>query len=171
MATTNKISYGAYTAITVTNLQSLASSATAGWQSGRIDNQSATLALDYEIFVKLTTANTAPANDAVAYVYICPMITTDGGTTWLASDQGTTTLPTGTEGTTTIATPNDLKLLGVLSYTTQNMTMQGLWMLSSIREFGMSMPDGFSIIIINFTGAALSTGCVVSYRAINITNG
>jgi len=150
--------------MTVTNLQSLASSATAGWQSDRVDNQSSVKALDYEIFVKLTTANTAPANDKAMYVYACPMITTDGGTTWLASDQGTGTLPTGAEGTTTIANPNDLKLLGILSYTTQQMVVQGSYNLSS--AVGKSMPDGFSIIIINFSGAALSTGCVVSYRAI-----
>lgn len=169
MATTNKISYGTYTAMTVTNLQSLASSATAGWQSARVDNQTATLALDYEIFVKLTTANTAPGSDKAMYVYVSPAITTDGGTTWLQSDQGTTTLPTGSEGTTTIASPNDLKLLGVLSYTTQNMTVQGSFLLSN--AVGQNMPDGFQIIIINFSGAALSTSCVVAYRALNITNG
>lgn len=168
MATTNSVSYGSYTAMTVTNLQSLASSATAGWQSARVDNQTSVKALDYEIFVKLTTANTAPANDKAMYVYISPAITTDGGTTWLQSDQGTTTLPTGTEGTTTIASPNDLKLLGVLSYTTQQMVCQGSFLLSN--GYGQNMPDGFSIIIINFSGAALSTSCVVAYRAINITN-
>lgn len=165
MATIN-IAYGSYTAITVTNLQSLASSATAGWQSGRISNVS-TKAIDYNIFVKLTTANTAPANDKAAYVYISPAMSTDGGTTWLHTDQGTTTLPTGSEGTTTIASPNNLKLLGVLSYTTQQMVMQGAFSLSN--AVGQSMPEGFSIIIINYTGAALSTSCVVSYEAITQT--
>lgn len=160
------IKYGSYTAVTVTNLQSLASSATAGWQSGRISNIS-TKAIDYNIFVKLTTANTAPANDKAAYVYISPAMSTDGGTTWLHSDQGTTTLPTGSEGTTTIASPNNLKLLGVLSYTTQQMVMQGHFSLSG--AVGQSMPEGFSIIIINYTGAALSTSCVVSYEAVTAT--
>lgn len=166
---TQKQSYGTYTAMTVTNLQSLASSATAGWQSARVDNQTSTLALDYHIFVKLTTANSAPANDKAMYVYVSPAITTDGGTTWLQADQGTATLPTGTEGTTTIASPNDLKLLGVLSYTTQNMTVQGSFLLSN--AVGRNMPDGFSLIIINFSGAALSTSCVVAYRALNTTLG
>lgn len=169
MATTNKISYGTYTAMTVTNLQSLASSATAGWQSARVDNQTSVLALDYEVFVKLTTANTGPANDKAAYVYVSPAITTDGGTTWLQADGGTGTLPGGTEATYTIASPNDLKLMGVLNYTTQQMVMQGSFLLSN--AVGQNMPDGFQIIIINFTGAALSTGCVVAYRALNITNG
>jgi len=167
MATRN-IAYGSYTAVTVTSLQSLASSATAGWQSGRVDNQTSVNAIDYEIFVKLTTANTAPANDQAAYVYISPAITTDGGTTWLHTDQGTTTLPTGSEGTTTIvAGGGNLKLLGVLAYKTQQMVMQNHFNISS--AVGQSMPDGFSIIIINFTGAALSTACVVAYRAITET--
>ena len=50
MATVN-VAYGTYTALTITNLNSLASSATAGWQSARISNVS-TLALDYEIVIK-----------------------------------------------------------------------------------------------------------------------
>jgi len=161
-----QVTRAAYTAITVTNLQSLASSATVGWQSGRISDIS-TQALDYSIFVKLTTANTAPANDKAAYVYISPAISTDAGTTWLHADQGTATLPTGTESASTIATPNNLRLLGVLSYTTQQQVMQGSFLLSN--AVGQFMPEGFSIIIINFTGAVLSTACVVAYESLTTT--
>ncbi len=168
MATQLTQSYGTYTAMTVTNLQSLASSATAGWQSARVDLQSSVKPVDVEIFIKLTTANTAPANDKAMHVYIVPMITTDGGTTWLAADQGTTTLPTGSEGTTTIAVPNDMAGPVDLSYTTQQMVCQKYMNLSQF--VGSSMPDGFSIIIVNFSGAALSTGCVVAYRTIGYTN-
>lgn len=166
MATVN-IAYGSYTALTVTNLQSLASSATVGWQSARIDNQTSVKAIDYEIVVKLTTANTAAANDKIMYVYVSPAVTTDGGTTWLTADGGTGTLPSGSEGAYTIATPNNLKLLMPLAYTTQQMVVQGVANLSS--AVGQSMPDGFSIIIVNYSGAALSTSCVVSYRAITNT--
>ena len=166
MASRN-IAYGSYTAITVTNLQSMASSATAGWQSGRISNVS-TKAIDYNIFVKLTTANTAPANDKAAYIFVSAAMSTDAGTTWLHSDGGTATLPSGSEGTYTIASPHNLKLLGILSYTTQQMVMQGAFSLSSAVGIG-SMPEGFSLVIINFTGAALSTSCVVSYEAITET--
>jgi hypothetical protein len=162
----SKFSIGSSTSMTVTNLQSLPSSSTAGWQSDIVSNVT-TLARDYEIFVKLTTANNSPANDKAMYVYICPFYTTDGGTTWFASSQGTSTLPTGTEGTTTIASPNNLRLLGVLNYTTQNMTVQDTFLLSNC--FGDRMPDGFSIIIINFSGANLSTGCVVRHTPINDT--
>lgn len=163
---TRKPSIGATVVMTVTNLQSLASSATAGWQSVRVSNM-ATLANDYEIFVKLTTANTAPGSDKAAYIFVCPFYTTDAGSTWFASSQGTATLPTGSEGTTTIASPHNLRLLGVLNYTTQLMVLQDTFLLSNC--FGDRLPDGFSIIIINFTGAALSTGCVVDYSSINDT--
>lgn len=160
----SRLRIGATSVLTVTNLQSLASSATAGWQSAKVSNV-ATLANDYEIFVKLTTANTAPGSDKAMYVFACPFYTTDAGTTWFASSQGTATLPTGSEGTTTIATPHNLKLLGVLNYTTQQMVCQDTFLLSN--AFGNRIPDGFSIIIINFSGAALSTGCVVDYSPIN----
>ena len=166
MSTVNQ-AYGTYTALAVTALQNLASSATAGWKSTLIDNQTTTKALDYEVFVKLTTANTAPANDRAMYVYACPAITTDGGSTWLYSDGGTTTLPTRGDATYTIATPNSLRLLGILNYTTQQMVCQGSFNLSN--AVGQSMPDGFLIIIVNYSGAALSTSCVVSYRPITNT--
>lgn len=167
--------YGSYTAMTVTNLQSLAADSTdpyAGWQSARVDNQSSVLADDYEIFVKLTTTNHAPANDKAMYVYVSPAITTDGGSTWLHADQGTATLPTGSEGTTSISFPNSLKLLGVLPYTTQQMVCQGSFLLSN--AVGASMPDGFSILIYAnhcAVGASqgLSTSCVVAYRSITYT--
>lgn len=170
MATSN-VAYAAYTAMTVTNLQSLANSITAGWQSARVSNLT-TLALDYEIVVKLTTANTAPANDKAMYVYISEAISTDGGTTWLHDDVGNATLPTGTEGTCTVLSnvtgPMSSKLLGTLPYNTQNATVQKTFKLSNIA--GQFMPDGFSIIIVNFSGAALSTACVVSYRSITETS-
>lgn len=160
------ISYGSTTVMTVTNLQSLANSATVGWQSDRVSNLS-TKAIDFEIFVKLTTANTAPANDKAMYVWMCPFYTTDAGTTWFAASQGTTTLPTGTQGTSSILQPNNLRLLGVLNYTTQQMVVQDTFLLSNC--FGNSIPDGFSIIITNFSGAALSTSCVVDYTPITFT--
>jgi hypothetical protein len=170
MATVN-IAYGSYTSMTVTNLNSLASSATAGWQSARVDNQTSVKAIDYEIAIKLDMANTAPANDKCVYVFISPGVTTDGGTTWLMADGGTTTLPGGSEGTYTIGgttTTNNLVLLGTMAYTAQDQIMQAVFMLSN--AFGNSMPDGFQIILVNYTGAAIAaSGNVVAYRAITQT--
>lgn len=154
---------GTNVSMTVTNLQSLASSATVGWQSDRVSNLS-TKATDYMLFVKLTTANTAPANDKAMYVWICPWYTTDGGSTWYASSQGTTTLPTGSQGASTIAQPHNLRLLGVLNYTTQQMVVQDTFMISNCIG---TLPHGWSVIITNFSGAALSTGCIVEYVPVN----
>jgi hypothetical protein len=151
------------TSMTVTNLNSLASSATVGWQSDSVRNN-VRKAVNYKINVKLTMANTAPANDKAVYVYICPFYF--DGTNWYAASQGTTTLPTGAQGASTIASPNNLRLLGVLSYTTQNQVCQDNFLLSN--AFGNVMPDGFSIIIVNFSGAAVSaSGNVVNYSPIN----
>jgi len=151
------------TSMTVTSLNSLASSATVGWQSDSVRNN-VRKAVDYKINVKLTMANTAPANDKAVYVYICPFYF--DGTNWYAASQGTTTLPTGAQGASTIASPNNLRLLGVLSYTTQNQVCQDNFLLSN--AFGNVMPDGFSIIIVNFSGAAVSaSGNVVNYSPIN----
>lgn len=166
---TNKVAYDTYAALTVTNLQSLANDATdpfGSWQSARISNVS-TLALDYEIFVDLSTANTAPANDSAAYVYIVPWVTTDGGTTWIAGGNfGTTTLPTGSEGTASISDPNSMRVLA-LPYKIAQQRLQLGFSIASVLGW---VPDGWSLAIRNCTGAALSTGCVVSYRAITTTN-
>lgn len=163
------INYGSYQSMTVTNLNSLANSATVGWQSARVDNQTSVKAMDYEIAIKLTMANTAPANDKAVYVYISPAMTTDGGTTWIHADGGTATLPSGTESAYTIASPNNLIQLGVLNYTTQNQIIQANLLLSASFGYG-SIPDGFSIVIVDFTGAAVAaTGNIVAYRAINNT--
>ena len=165
-----KTAYGTYTAMTVTNLQSLASDATdpfGGWQSARVSNVS-TLALDYEIIVDLSTANTAPANDSAAYLYLVPWVTTDGGTTWITGGNfGTTTLPTGSEGTASISDPNSMKGKIAIPYKVAQQRLQAYVSVASLC--GGVMPDGWSVAIRNCTGAALSTGCVVAYRAITQT--
>jgi hypothetical protein len=163
-------SYGTYTALTVTNLQSLANDATdpfSSWQSARVSNVS-TLALDYEIIVDLSTANTAPANDQCAYVYLVPWVTTDGGTTWITGGNfGTTTLPTGSEATASISDPNSMKGPIAIPY---KIAQQRLECYFTVAELcGGQCPDGWSVAIRNCTGAALSTGCVVAYRAITNT--
>lgn len=167
MATVNE-AFGSHTSLTITNLNSLASSATAGWQSVRIDNTS-TKALDYEIAIKLDMANTAPANDKAVYVFAS--VAYYDGSSWYQSDGGTTTLPSGSEGTYTIGgvtTTNNLVQLGRLAYTAQDQIIQGVFFLSN--AVGRSMPDGFSIIIVNYSGAAVaSSGNMVAYKAITET--
>lgn len=163
---TATINYGTYAAFTVTNLQSLANDATdpfGGWQSDRVSNIS-TLAMDYEIFVDLSTAATATANDKAAYVFVVPWITTDGGTTWVpGANFGTTTVPTGTEGTASITEPNSMRPGIALPYKDTSQRLQGAFTIASVLGW---VPDGFSLAIRNCTGAALSTGCVVARRPI-----
>ena len=164
MATRNLV-YGTDVQMTVTNLNSLASSATAGWQSARVDNTSA-LALDYVISVKLSMANTATANDKAVYVWASTAFY--DGSAWFQDDGGTATLPGGSEGTYTIASPHNLKLLGVLNYTTADSVLQGTFLLSNAT--GQYVTHGFQIIIINFTGAALdSSANVVQYAPVTET--
>lgn len=165
---TGGVTYGTYTAMTVTNLQSLANDATdpfGAWQSARVPNHS-TLAQDYEVIIDLSTANTAPANDAATYVYIIPWMTTDGGTTWIPGGNfGTTTAPTGSEGTASISDPNSMRSLAI-PYKIAQQRLQRQFSIASLLGF---MPDGWSLAIRNCTGAALSTGCVVGYRTLNPT--
>lgn len=165
---TGGVVYGTYTALTVTNLQSLANDATdpfGAWQSDRIANHS-TLAQDYEIIVDLSTANTAPANDAQAYVYVIPWMTTDGGTTWIPGGNfGTTTAPTGAEGTASISDPNSMRVVA-LPYKIAQQRLQRGFSISALLGY---MPDGWSLAARNCTGAALSTGCVIAYRTLNFT--
>jgi hypothetical protein len=158
--------YGTYSSLVVTSLASMAASATAGWQSARVDNTSEK-AQDYEIHVKLPMANTAPGGGKQVTVYISAA--TYDGSTWFQSDQGTATLPTGTQGTTTIAVPNDLVILDTLPYTTQNMTLQRTMRLSSVFGYA-AMPMGFSIIIIDDTGAAIGASPVVGVVPIHATS-
>ncbi len=168
--TTDNTGYGTYTAMTVTNLQSLASSSTAGWQSARVSNV-VTLALDYEILVDLSTAASSPANDKTAYVYLVPWVTTDGGTTWISGGNfGTTTLPTGSEATATITNPpSGMKGPVSIQYNATSQRLEAWFTVCQLCG-GNVVPDGWSVAIRNFTGAALGTGCVVAYRAITETN-
>lgn len=168
--TTDNLAYGTYTAMTVTNLQSLANDSTdpfAGWQSDRVDNQTSVKALDFEIIIDLSTANTAPANDSAAYVYLVPWMYT--GAAWITGGNfGTTTLPTGTEGTASMSEPNSMKGPIAIPY---KIAQQRLECYFTVAELcGGIVPDGWSLAIRNCTGAALSTGCVVAYRAITATN-
>jgi hypothetical protein len=169
--TTLQIAYGTYAALTVTNLQSLANDSSdpfAGWQSARVSNL-ATLADDYEVFIDLSTANTAPANDSAAYVYLVPWVTTDGGTTWVTgANFGTTTLPTGTEGTASMSDPNSMLGPLVMPYKIAQQRLQRFFSVASLC--GGIVPDAWSLAIRNCTGAALSTGCVVAYRPITYTS-
>ena len=163
------IKYGTWTSMTVTNLQSLAIDTTdpyAGWQSARVDNQTATKALDFEVQILLSTAATAPANDSTVYVYVVPWMY-DGATWTPAGNFGTTTRPTGSEGTASMSDPNSMKFALGIPYKITSQPLDGYFTIAAKCD-GI-VPDGWSLAIRNNCGAALSTGCVVAYRAITQT--
>jgi len=171
MSTIN-ISYGAYNAMTITSI-GIAPSLTAGWQSARVSNLS-TKALDYEILVNLAAVNTAPANDKAVYLFAVPWVN-DDSTNYYPADIGVAgSLPSGSEGTITVANIQTLPSnftryqLGILQNQVINTALIGSFFLSNV--FGASMPDCWSLILINYTGATLTaTGSIVAYRAITQT--
>ena len=147
-------------------LGAMANSATVGWQSDSVGLRQHKCT-DVKIGVKISMANTAPANDKAVYVYVYPMWY--DGSTWYFTSGGTTTFPSGANSTYTIASPNNLRLLGVLSYTTTNMVLQDQFILSN--AFGSTMPDAFGLVIVDFSGAALSTtNHRIYYSLINKVN-
>lgn len=158
--------YAAYTALTLTSLASLASSATAGWISAVIDNTS-TEAQDYELLFTFPMANTAPANDKAVYVFLLPLVY--NGSAWQFPDGGTTTLPTAGPAAYTFAgitTTHNFRPLITLAYTAADQTVQGVAMLSD--AVGRTMPDGFALFVLNYSGAAFdASGQVIAYRAIS----
>lgn len=172
MSTTNNLAYGSYTAMTVTNLQSLASDSSdpfAGWQSARVDNQSSVKALDFEILIDLSITTGTVSGDSAVYVFLIPWMTTDGGTTWIPGGNfATTTAPAGTEGTASISIPNSMKGPFALPVKVQSQSVQGLFTVSQMC--GGIVPDGWSLAIYNNCGIALLTGQIVAYRAITTTN-
>lgn len=169
--TTDRIAYGTYTAMTTTNLDSLVSDSTdsyTSWQSARVDNTSI-LADDYEVVIELPMANTAASGDKQIYVYVIPWVTTDGGVTWKPGGNfSTTTQPTGTEGTAVISEPNSMRGPIALPYINTQQKVNGYFTIAALC--GGICPDAWSLAIRNYTGAALSTGTIVAYRAITYTN-
>lgn len=157
--------YGSYTALTLTSLASLASSATAGWISAIIDNRT-TAALDYELLFTFPMANTAPANSQAIFLFIVPAM--HNGSAWVLADGGTTTLPTAGPATYSFAgitSTNNFKPLPSLAYTAADQTVQGICNVSS--AVGQSMPDGFAIFVLNYSGAAFDgSGQVIAYKAL-----
>ena len=167
--TVSGVQYGTWTAMTVTNLQSLAIDTTdpfAGWQSAKVDNQTSVLADDYEIQFLLSTAATAPANDKAVYAYIVPW-SYDGSAWTPGANFSTTTRPTGSEGTASISDPNSMKGPISFPYIITSQPIDGLFSLS---QFLASPPQGWSLAFRNNCGAALGTGCVVSYRSVKYTS-
>jgi len=157
--------YGSYTALTLTGLASLPSSATAGWRSALIDNRTPA-ARDYEFLFTLPMANTSPGNDKAIYPFLVPAMF--DGSAWQYSDGGTTALPTAGPGTYSfggILSMSNFAPMQPLAYTAADQMVQGIRFASSAS--GWSMWDGFLVFLLNYSGAAFdASGQVIGYKAI-----
>lgn len=147
--------------MTVTNLHSLASSATGGWQSDVVDNSS-NLYLDALVQVILDFANTSPANDKAAYVYVYGGLETSY-TNPASGSEGTITL------TSIASTAQNLRLLGVMPYNTADEIVESS-IFSVATAFGGVLPTKWGIVIMNYSGAALhSSGNTVKWVGVKAT--
>jgi len=141
-----------------TNLQSLVSSATTGWQSAVVDNTTTTYD-DALVQVVLAFDNVAPANSKCAFVFAYSGLDT------------TYAYPaTGTQGTVTLqditTNPTALRLIGTIPHLAANTTIQSSCM-SVAAAFGGALPPKWGIIIVNHSGAALkSSGSSVTWRGV-----
>lgn len=155
-----KPAYGSETSLTVTNLQSLGNSATAGWQSAVVDNTS-DLFLDAHLFIVLDFANTAAANSRGVYVFAYGGLDTTY-TNPVSGSEGTITLPDVT------ANQLSLKQIGFIPYVTQDEVVE-YGPISVAAGFGGILPAKWGIVLMNHSGAALaSSGNSVKYRGVNV---
>lgn len=153
VAGTFQIGYGTALTLTVTNLQSLASSSTfvAGWTSAWIDNATSVKAVDYLITANIAAGTTPTAGSVRVYAYAQH---SDGST---APDL----FSSGTEGTEGAATVTDAEMLDsafvllwssvVDTTTNDNYTMPP----RSIKQAFGQVPRKFAIFIAHDTVAAL----------------
>ena len=131
-------------------INSLASSATAGRESTAIDNSS-NLYLDALVTVKIVFPNSAPANDKAVYI-------------WAYGWDGTnyTGGCTGSDAAYTRDDPTVLRLIGVVPIPTQNKTYYG-GPFSVAAAFGGILPSKWGIVVQNYAGQTLSSGCTATY--------
>ncbi len=149
--------------MTVTNLHSLASSPTAGWQSAGVD-YSSTLYLDDQWQFYFDTANTAAATSKAFLFFAAHSL--DAGVSY-------TSPATGTEGTITLVdvTANAIAMarLGSVPYITTNENPRSK-LYGMAKTCDGTLPDRASVAVINHSGAALSSsGSTVTHRGVFAT--
>lgn len=154
MSSAVKLAFAGDAVLTTTNLQTLASSSTAGWASAAIDN-STNLYLDALVRVHAALASGSPGSDKAVYVYV------------YGSEDGSnyTDNAPGTEGTLTFRSPTNMKLIGTI-WTPDSgaLTYKG-GPFSVASAFGGILPVKWGIGVINFTGLAF-TAAVVAYNGV-----
>ena len=153
-----KLALSTVQTMTVTALNSLASSATAGWQSAVVDNTT-DLYEDALLQVVIDGANTAPANSKAAYIFAYAGLNTTY-TNPASGSQGAITLLDVT------ANPQAMPLIGVLPYTTTDEVAESR-VMSVAAGFGGVLPPKWGVVIINHSGAATAaSGNSVTWRGV-----
>lgn len=146
-----KIAYGASSALTQTNLDGLASSATwvAGWESDAIDNSS-NLYLDYIINAKITVESAGLSAGEIRM--------------YLVAELEDSSWPDVFDGTESAETVTDTEIRDAIcrpaAITATDTTASRVYYLqcpSVAAVFGGTIPRKFVIFITQSTGAALET--------------
>lgn len=160
-----KLAYAASSALTVTNLHSIATSATwvAGWESGTVDNTT-NLYLDYLVSGKIALGNSATAGEI--RVYIVAMI---DDSEWPDVIDGTESVETWT--TTTIR--DAAAKLAFAAATRADPGTDDVYPIAPFSVaalFGGVCPAKFSIFITHSTGVNLaSSGNEVHVKGVYAT--
>lgn len=148
--------------MTVTNLHSLASSATAGWQSDEVNNTS-NLYLDTFVQAVIDFANTAPANSKGIYWFLASGLVTGKLSNPFSGSEGTLTLIDVT------TTPQVARLLGFQPYTTTDEVSESSLMSVAAPCAGIH-PNFWAVGAMNHSGAALAgSGNTVKYTGVYAT--
>lgn len=150
---------GSEVTLTDTTLDSLTSSATAGWTSDAIDTSDCD---DVEFTISIDPANTAPANSKGWYIFLGTSNNTSNYPTTGAASGGTT----GTQGALTFpdvtTTPNNLTQVEFLNYQNADVVQSRSF---SMLAKGIRPQHRTIIAVVNHTGATNSSS-TVTYRKI-----
>jgi hypothetical protein len=156
--TTDKISYGTSTAITIT---APASSATAGQCGTAVDNGT-NFYDDALVTVQVVFPNSATANDKGYYIYVYG---SEDGTNYNIS-----TNEMASPGTNAACTPDvPTNLLGPLFMSTISQNKTYTTVFSVAQFFGGVMPRKWGIVLRNYSGQTATT-LTCSYTGIYYTN-
>lgn len=168
MPTTSR-SAGAHTALTVTNLVSLASSAAgtdAGWQSAGIDTSAET---DLELVVKFKLGTAAITANTRVELWASPGYNDGSTITYTAGLSGTQ----GTFTPTNVGVKEQLVLLQSFRIPLSTISVGYQKTFPSLGFYLGAMPDRVAFFIAQNSGAALSSTAgdfLVAYRFVDFTS-
>lgn len=158
--------YSSENSMGVTGLNSLPSSATAGWGSDAVDN-TGTIYVGAELAIRLNPQAGTPGASKVFIVYAYGSTNntnygdTGASTSGACGTQGSLNFPDVT------TTPNNLKRLGVINCLITDIPVQADFNVESV--FGGRLPPYWGIAIVNHAGVTLdSTGNSVKWRGITL---